>query len=69
MSFLYHYHAEYRQPSHVYSIDGIASLARPIRNMDDYHDLKSVIVKDLAPAIPADQLIVCSLSPLGETDS
>ena len=69
--FVYHYQAEYR-PSGVNvmtvtSFDGIAHLAKKILSMDDYRELKSLIVKDLMPAIAPDNLIICSLTPLGET--
>lgn len=63
-SFLYHYHAEYRTPTRVTSIDGIASLAGPIKDMASYRALKSVIVRDLGPVIPPEDLIITSLSPL-----
>jgi hypothetical protein len=64
--FLYHYHAEYREPTKVSSIDGIATLEMPIRDMQGYRILKSVIVKGLEPPIPAEKLIICSLTPLNK---
>jgi hypothetical protein len=66
--FVYHYHAEYHGPDVVTRIDGIAQMLKPIRSMEDYHILKSVVVRGLTPGVPVDQLIITSLTPLGETN-
>lgn len=64
--FIYHYHATRQiKPGEIVNIDGIATLASPVRTMDDYHELKRLVINDATvhPSI----FTICSLSLLEET--
>ena len=62
--YIYHYHATFQlQANTITNIDGILTCDREIDSMDRYAEVKKLIAGDY---LPADKIIICSLSKLKE---
>lgn len=64
---IYHYHATFQlEPGMMRSIDGIALMGKKIEDMVDYRNLKASAAVLSDNPVSVDQLVITSLSYLGE---
>lgn len=67
--FTYHYHGFRRTGNRENNIDGIAMLTFQIRTMEDYHQFKQVIAKDVEGRSDTEGLTITNLSLLSSESS